>query len=61
MSDWQGWPLENRHSDWLDKHLVCLIGILIICGSGFSFICGVIVGLVQPPLYHLVMKWLGLG
>ena len=61
--NWQGWPLSPRskHSAWLDRNTNTFLGLLIVCGSGFSFICGVIVGVVQPPLYHWILKLIGLG
>ena len=61
QKQWQGWPLENRRSDWLDKHTGFLLSFVIIAGAVFCFICGVVVGLVQPPLYSWVMWLLGLG
>ena len=63
QKQWQGWPLEqqNHNSDWLDNHIGVLFGFVIIAGSIFCFICGVITGLVQPPLYSWVMRLLGLG
>lgn len=59
--DWQGWPLEQRKSDWLDHHTGKLIGLIIVASSAFSFICGVVVGIVQPPLYRWITSLLGLG
>lgn len=59
--EWQGWPLAPRPSDWLDRHTGCLLGLIIVVGSFFSFVCGVIVGLVQPPIYSWVLRLLGLG
>jgi hypothetical protein len=56
---WQGWPLEHRHSDWLNEHTGFLLGCTIVAGSIFSFICGVIVGVIQPPFYHWVLRLLG--
>ena len=59
LQQWQGWPLAPRPSDWLDKHTGILLSCVIIAGSVFSFVCGVVVGLVQPPIYHWVLKLIG--
>jgi hypothetical protein len=36
-----------------------LLGCAIIAGSVFSFGCGVVVGLIQPPIYHWILKLIG--
>jgi hypothetical protein len=56
---WQGWPLAPRPSDWLDRHTGFLLGCVLIAGSVFSFVCGVVIGLVQPFIYHWVLRLLG--
>ena len=56
---WQGWPLAPRPSDWLDRHTRLLLGCVLIAGSVFSFVCGVVIGLVQPFIYHWVLRLLG--
>ena len=58
---WQGWPLAPRPSDWLDRHTGTLLGIIIIIASIFCFICGVVVGKVQPTIYRWVLQVIGLG
>lgn len=58
---WQGWPLISRRFNWLDRHAGKILGLIIIVGSIFCFVCGVVVGMIQPPLYRWIMFMLGIG
>lgn len=63
MNNFQRWELEktSKPKDWIDNHFPLLMGFVIIAASVFCFICGVVVGKVQPSIYRWVLQVIGLG